>query len=185
MRQLQAFARKQTIAPRIIDLNPTIGGAIQMLRRLVGEDIELVWRPAGALWPVKVDPAQIDEILVNLCANARDAIAGVGRVTLATSRVLLDEAACAPWPDAAPGEYARLAVGDSGCGMPPEVQAQIFEPFYTTKPAVKGTGLGLPVSYGIVRNHGGEIRVASRPGEGSTFTVLLPVAGGGAEAAGR
>ncbi len=179
-RQLLAFARRQAANPRLIDLNDTVAASLGMLKRLVGEDKALEWRPGDGLGPVFIDPQQLMQVLTNLCLNARDAIAGVGRVTLATSRVLLDEAACAPWPDAAPGEYARLAVGDSGCGMPPEVQAQIFEPFYTTKPLGRGTGLGLSAVYGIVQQNHGFITVDSAPGRGSTFAILLPLQAGAA-----
>ena len=174
VRQLQAFARKQTIAPRIIDLNPTIGGAIQMLRRLVGEDIELAWRPAGALWPVKVDPAQIDEILVNLCANARDAIAGVGEIAIETANAALDAEFCAAHPGAIAGVYARLTVRDTGGGMDPETLSHAFEPFYTTKAPGKGTGLGLPMVYGVVKQNDGYIDVASAKGQGTVVQIYLP-----------
>ena len=177
-RQLLAFARRQSAHPRLIDLNATVAGALDMLRRLVGEDKALEWRPGEGLGPVLIDPQQLLQVLTNLCLNARDAIAGVGRVTLATGRVRLDQAACAAWPDAAPGEYARLEVGDSGCGMPPEVQEQIFEPFYTTKPLGQGTGLGLPAVYGIMRQNQGLIAVDSAPGRGSTFAILLPLQAG-------
>ncbi len=179
-RQLLAFARRQAANPRLIDLNGTVAGALDMLRRLVGEDKSLEWRPEDGLGPVLIDPQQLLQVLANLCLNARDAIAGVGRVTLATGRAFLDEAACAPWPEAAPGEYARLEVGDSGCGMPPEVQERIFEPFYSTKSLGRGTGLGLSAVYGIVQQNRGVIIVDSAPGRGSTFAVLLPLQAGAA-----
>ena len=174
VRQLQAFARQQTIAPRVIDLNPTVGGAIQMLRRLVGEDVELAWRPAEALWPVKVDPAQIDQILVNLCANARDAIAGVGQIAIETGNAQFDAAFCAAHPGAVPGEYARLTVRDSGQGMDPETLRHVFEPFFTTKAPGKGTGLGLPMVYGVVKQNDGYIDVTSAPGQGTVVEIYLP-----------
>ena len=174
VRQLQAFARKQTIAPRIIDLNPTIGGAIQMLQRLVGEDIDLAWRPAEALWPVKVDPAQIDQILVNLCANARDAIAGIGQIAIETDNVGLDAAFCAAHPGTVPGDYARVTVRDTGGGMDPETLSHVFEPFYTTKAPGKGTGLGLPMVYGVVKQNEGYIDVSSAKGRGTVVQVYLP-----------
>ena len=174
-RQLLAFARRQAANPRRIDLNESVAGSLDMLRRLVGEDKALEWRPGKDLSPVLIDPQQLMQVLTNLCLNARDAIAGVGRITLATSRLRLDKAACAAWPDAVPGEYARLEVSDSGCGMPSEVQAQIFEPFYTTKPLGCGTGLGLPAVYGIIQQNHGFITVDSAPGRGSTFALLLPL----------
>ena len=182
VRQLQAFARKQAIAPRVIDLNPTVGGAIQMLQRLIGENVELVWRPAEALWPVKVDPAQIDQILVNLCANARDAIAGVGQIAIATDNVALDAAFCAAHLGAIPGEYARLTIRDTGGGMDPETLSHVFEPFYTTKAPGKGTGLGLPMVYGVVKQNGGYIDISSAPGQGTAVQIYLPRHGDAASA---
>ena len=174
VRQLQAFARKQTIAPRIIDLNSTIGGALQMLQRIVGEDIELAWRPADALWPVKVDPAQIDQILVNLCANARDAISGVGQIGIETDNTVLADDFCASHPGALPGKYARVTVRDTGGGMDPETLSHVFEPFYTTKDPGKGTGLGLPMVYGVVKQNDGYIDVASAKGHGTVVQIYLP-----------
>lgn len=179
-RQLLAFARRQAANPRLIDLNEAVAGSLDMLRRLVGEDKSLEWRPRDGLGPVLIDPQQLLQVLTNLCLNARDAIVGVGRVTLATGRILLDEAACAAWPDVAPGEYARLEVSDSGCGMPCEVRERIFDPFFTTKPLGRGTGLGLPAVYGIVQQNRGVITVDSAPGRGSTFAVLLPLQAGAA-----
>ena len=174
VRQLQAFARNQTIAPRIVDLNRTVADAIQMLRRLLGETIELAWRPADQLWPVKVDPAQIDQVLVNLCLNARDAIAGSGRIDVATANVALDPEFCAAHPGAVPGDYVEIAVRDTGCGMDPETLVHAFEPFYTTKAPGKGTGLGLPMVYGIVKQNGGYIDVASQPGHGTAVHLYFP-----------
>ncbi|MGD9611602.1 MAG: PAS domain S-box protein [Kiritimatiellia bacterium] len=174
VRQLQAFARKQTIAPRIIDLNPEVGGAIQMLQRLIGEDVQLAWRPSAALWPVKVDPAQVDQMLVNLCVNARDAIAGVGQIAIETDNAVLDADFCATHPGAFPGEYARLTVRDTGCGMDPETLGHVFEPFYTTKAPGKGTGLGLAMVYGVVKQNGGYIDVASAEGQGTVVQIYLP-----------
>ncbi|MDQ1335076.1 MAG: hypothetical protein QG552_2026 [Thermodesulfobacteriota bacterium] len=141
--QLLAFARKQTIAPKVLDLNETIEGMLKMLRRLIGENINLAWEPATDLWPVKMDPSQIDQILANLCVNARDAISGVGKVTIETRNTVLNEADCAQHPGAVPGEYVMLAVSDTGCGMDRETLEDIFEPFFTTKEVGKGTGLGL------------------------------------------
>lgn len=173
-RQLLAFARRQTITPQILDLNQTIAGLLKMLKRLIGENILLHWHPARELWPVRLDPAQIDQILVNLCVNARDAITGPGEITLATECVTLDAAAGRGRTEAVPGEYVRIAVRDTGCGMDPQTLSRIFEPFFTTKEFGAGTGLGLATVYGIVRQNNGFIDVASTPGQGSVFTIHLP-----------
>ena len=173
-RQLLAFARKQTIAPRLLDLNEAVAQSIQMLRRLIGENVELAWRPAEAVPPVLADPTQIDQILVNLCVNARDAIAGSGRIEIATGAATLDAAFCADHPGAVPGEYARLTVRDTGCGMDAETLAHAFEPFYTTKPEGTSTGLGLSTVYGIVKQNDGYVALASAPGQGATVDVYLP-----------
>lgn len=181
-RQLLAFARRQAAMPRLLDLNEAVSGLLDMLRRLVGEDKTLEWRPGAGLGPVLIDPQQLVQVLTNLCLNARDAISGVGRITLATGGVRLDETACSSQPGAAPGEYVQLAVSDGGCGMAPEIQERIFEPFFTTKPLGRGTGLGLPAVYGIVQQNGGFITVDSDPGRGSTFAVHLPRQEGEAQA---
>ena len=173
-RQLLAFARKQTISPKVLDLNEIVSSLLMMLRRLVGEDIELEWRPGADLWRVRIDPAQADQILMNLAANARDAITGVGRIGLETRNVVADEAYCAANLGIQPGEYVMLAVGDSGCGMDPETRAHIFEPFFTTKESGKGTGLGLATVYGIVQQNLGSIHVYSEVGHGTTFKIYLP-----------
>jgi two-component system cell cycle sensor histidine kinase/response regulator CckA len=173
-RQLLAFARKQTVAPRVLDLNESVAGMLSMLERLIGEDIRLDWQPAADLWAVKVDPSQVGQILTNLCVNARDAIPGVGRVTIATLNRALDPAYCAAHAGAAPGEYVQLAVNDDGCGVEKETLGRLFEPFFTTKAVGEGTGLGLATVYGIVRQNNGFVTVDSEPGEGSTFTVYLP-----------
>jgi two-component system sensor histidine kinase EvgS len=172
--QLLAFARKQTIAPTVLDLNDTVEGMLKMLRRLIGEDLDLAWLPHAGLWPLKMDPAQVDQILANLCVNSRDAIAGVGKVTIETNNVSLSEAYCATHADCLPGDYVMLAVSDDGCGMDQETLANIFEPFFTTKPIDQGTGLGLATVYGIVKQNNGFINVYSEPGEGSTFRIYLP-----------
>ncbi|MCG3191970.1 MAG: Sensor histidine kinase RcsC [Thermoanaerobaculia bacterium] len=173
-RQLLAFARKQTIAPKVLDLNETVESMLKLLRRLIGEDINLVWLPGTALWPVYVDPTQVDQILANLCVNARDAISGVGKVTIETHAVTLDEAGCAGHLGQTPGDYVLLAVSDNGCGMAKETLDRLFEPFFTTKGRGKGTGLGLATVYGIVRQNNGFINVYSEPGHGSTFRIYLP-----------
>jgi two-component system cell cycle sensor histidine kinase/response regulator CckA len=173
-RQLLAFARRQTIAPRVLDLNQTIAGMLKMLERLIGEDIDLTWRPWAELWPVRVDPSQVDQILANLCVNARDAIGGVGRVGIETGNSVFDEAYCTDHPGFVPGEYVRLVVGDDGSGMERETLAHLFEPFFTTKDVGEGTGLGLPTVYGIVKQNDGFIDVYSEPGFGTTFAIYLP-----------
>ncbi len=173
-RQLLAFARKQTVTPQTLDMNATITGTLKMLRRLIGEAIRLVWQPDPALWPVFLDPAQVDQLLANLCVNARDAIDGTGEVVIATANIALDAAFCAGCADARVGDYVRLAVRDTGRGMDAATQAHIFEPFFTTKDAGLGTGLGLATVYGIVQQHSGFITVESTPGQGTTFTVYLP-----------
>ncbi|NCA83365.1 MAG: transporter substrate-binding domain-containing protein [Opitutae bacterium] len=173
-RQLLAFARKQTVMPKVLDLNETVEGMLKMLRRLIGEDIELAWRPGGDVGPVKVDPSQIDQILANLCVNARDAIAGAGKITIETGTATLDATRCAPHAGVVPGEYVRLAVRDTGCGMDPATLANIFEPFYTTKGMGEGTGLGLATVYGAVKQNNGLVSVDSEPGQGTTFQIYLP-----------
>ncbi|MEI7639663.1 MAG: PAS domain S-box protein, partial [Syntrophus sp. (in: bacteria)] len=156
-RQLLAFARKQTIAPKVLDLNKTVTGMLKMLRRLIGEDIHLNWQPDANLWPVRVDPSQIDQILANLCVNARDAISDIGKMTIETGNSAFDEDYCAAYAGFVPGEYVLLAVSDNGCGMDKETLSHLFEPFYTTKVMGKGTGLGLATVYGIVRQNNGFI----------------------------
>jgi len=173
-RQLLAFARKQAIAPKVLDLNDAVAGMLKLLHRLIGEDIKLTWRPGMDLWPVKLDPSQVDQILANLCVNARDAIAGVGEITLETGSTTFDVAFCACHPEAIPGVYVFLAISDDGCGMDKETLAQIFEPFFTTKGLGKGTGLGLATVYGIVKQNNGFIYAYSEPGNGTTFKIYLP-----------
>lgn len=173
-RQLLAFARKQTIAPVVIDLNATIEGMLKMLRRLIGEDIDLAWLPETTLWPVKMDPSQIDQILANLCVNARDAIAGVGKLTIETGTAIFDEADCLAHAEYVAGEYVLLAVSDNGCGMDSQTLDNLFEPFYTTKELGRGTGLGLATVYGIVKQNQGFINVYSEPGKGTTFRIYIP-----------
>ena len=182
-RQLLAFARKQTIAPKVLDLNETVGSMLTMLRRLIGEDIALRWQPGANLWPVKVDPSQIDQILTNLCINARDAIADVGKVTIETGNRTVGEDECADHPGFVPGAYVRLVASDDGCGMDKDTHAHLFEPFFTTKEMGKGTGLGLATVYGIVKQNDGFIYVYSEPGQGTTFTIYLPRHVGKAERA--
>ncbi|MBK8596755.1 MAG: PAS domain S-box protein [Holophagales bacterium] len=172
--QLLTFARKQSADPRRIDLNAAVGRVRGMLDRLLGEEVELVFRPAENLWPVRVDPAQVEQLLANLCVNSRDAISGTGRITLETANVTLDEAWCATRPGSRPGPFVRLAVDDDGCGMSATVRAHLFEPFFTTKEVGRGTGLGLATAYGIVQQAGGFIDVESAEGEGSSFRIHFP-----------
>ncbi len=173
-KQLLAFARKQTISPRQLDLNDTVESMLNMLRRLIGENIDLVWKPAAHLWPVKMDPSQIDQILANLCINARDAISGVGMLTIETGKKTFDEQSCIEHPDLIPGDFVLLAVSDNGCGMEKDTLDNLFEPFFTTKEVGKGTGLGLATVYGIVKQNNGFINVYSEPGQGSTLKIYLP-----------
>jgi two-component system cell cycle sensor histidine kinase/response regulator CckA len=173
-RQLLAFARKQTVAPKVLDLNETVASMLKMLRRLVGEDVNLVWLPGAELYPLKVDPSQIDQILANLCVNARDAIGSVGKLTIETANCSFDADNYATHAEVVPGEYVKLAVTDDGCGMDKATQERLFEPFFTTKEQGKGTGLGLATVYGIVKQNNGFIKVASAPGKGATFEICLP-----------
>jgi len=173
-RQLLAFARKQTVAPKVLDLNETVAGMLNMLHRIIGENIILNWQPGANLWLIKVDPSQIDQILANLCINARDAIADVGKLSIETGNRTLDDTCCATHPGCVPGEYVLLTVSDSGCGMDKATLAQIFEPFFTTKDIVAGTGLGLATVYGAVKQNNGFINAYSEPGQGTTFTIYLP-----------
>jgi CheY-like chemotaxis protein len=156
------------------------GGQGRMLRRLVGEEIALDWQPAPNLWNVKVDPAQVDQVLTNLAANSRDAIAGIGKLTVATSNVTIDEAWCQAHAGWVPGDYVMLTVSDTGKGMSQETMEHLFEPFYTTKEVGKGTGLGLSTVYGIARQHDGFIDVQSEVGFGATFRICFPKARGAA-----
>lgn len=172
--QLLAFARKQTIAPKVLDLNETVEGILKMLRRLIGEDITLAWLPGAGLWPVKLDSSQMDQILANLCVNARDAITGVGKITIETSLATVTEAYCADHVDFSPGDYVILSVSDNGCGIDKETLGNIFEPFFTTKGEGQGTGLGLSTVYGIVKQNNGFIYVHSELGLGTKFAVYLP-----------
>jgi PAS domain S-box-containing protein len=180
-RQLLAFARKQTIAPQVLNLNDTLESMLKMLRRLIGEDIDLFWRPGAGLWSVNIDPSQLDQLLANLVVNARDAIADVGKITIETRNVSFDESYCADHLGFSTGEYALLAVSDDGCGMDKTILNQLFEPFFTTKDTGKGTGLGLATVYGIVKQNEGFINVYSEPGKGSTIKIYLPRHGNGAD----
>ncbi|NTV15231.1 MAG: PAS domain S-box protein [Desulfobulbaceae bacterium] len=199
-RKLLAFARKQTIAPVVLDLNLTVQTMLKMLRHLIGENINLIWLPGLGLGQIKMDPVQVDQILANLCINARDAIADVGKVTtdkenatseeiycnakdalvkvgkvtIETGNAVIDEYYCANHPGYVPGDYILLAVSDDGCGMEKEILNQIFDPFFTSKEVGQGTGMGLSTVYGIVKQNQGFINVYSEPGIGTTFKIYLP-----------
>lgn len=173
-RQLLGFARKQTIAPKNINLNSTITDMLSMLKRIIGEDIDLSWAPLENLWTVRMDPSQLDQILVNLCVNARDAIPGAGKITIETDNAVFDKAYCDNNVGFTPGNYVRLAVSDDGYGMDKETMQMIFEPFFTTKQNGKGTGLGLATVFGIVKQNNGFVNVYSELGKGTTFRIYLP-----------
>lgn len=173
-RQLLAFARKQIVAPKVLDLNETVESMLNMLRRLIGEDIDLDWLPGENLWAVKTDPSQIDQILANLAVNARDAIKGVGKITIETRNVRFDGAVCPQHLDIIPGDYVQLSVSDNGSGMDKDTLSKLFEPFFTTKGVGQGTGLGLATVYGIVKQNNGFIDVYSEVGHGATFRIYLP-----------
>ena len=177
-RQLLAFARKQTIDPKVLDLNQAVEGLYKMLSRLIDESVVLDWSPDPVTWPVKMDPTQVDQILANLCVNARDAIRdairGAGRISIHTGNATLSDEDCARNPERKAGDYAWLSVADNGSGMEAQTLAHLFEPFYTTKAMGQGTGLGLATVHGIVHQNRGFIQVASAVGRGSTFKVFLP-----------
>ena len=181
--KLLAFSRMQIIVPKVLDLNETVTSMCAMLQRLIGEDVSLLWHPSAHAWPVKADPSQIDQILVNLSINARDAIPGVGRIIIETGNKTLDAGYCAAHPGAVPGDYVLLSVSDDGCGMDKTTQAHLFEPFFTTKGMGKGTGLGLATVYGIVKQNNGFINVYSEPGKGTTVNIFLVRHVGNAEQA--
>jgi PAS domain S-box-containing protein len=173
-RQLLTFARRQAIAPQVLDLNVTVEGMIGMLGPLLGENLELDWQPQPDLWSVSIDPSQFDQLLSNLCVNARDAITDVGRIVIRTGNRTIGAEECLANPGFAAGAFVELSVSDNGCGMDDATMSSIFEPFFTTKPEGKGTGLGLATVYGIVKQNGGFIGVSSVVGEGTTFSIYLP-----------
>ena len=173
-RQLLAFARKQNASPQVLDCNDTVTGMIAMLRRLIGEGIDLAWMPGANLWPIKIDPAQVDQILANLCVNARDAIDSIGNIIIETKNAIIDPDQNTRHATRVPGQYVMLTVSDTGCGMDQNTLENLFEPFFTTKEIGKGTGLGLATVYGIVQQNGGFIDVTSEPGKGARIRIFLP-----------
>jgi CheY-like chemotaxis protein len=177
VRQLLAFSRRQMMEPRVVSLNGVVSDMGRMLQRVIGENIELVTVLAPDLWPVKVDPAQIEQVIVNLAINARDALPVGGRLSIETANVVLDADYAASHLQVQAGEYVLLTVSDTGVGMAEHVKARLFEPFFTTKDVGQGTGLGLSFVYGVVKQSGGHIDVCSEEGAGTTFKIYLPRAG--------
>lgn len=172
--QLLAFGRRQVLQPQVLDLNAIVSNMYKMLRRLIGEDIDLVTISDPQLWPVKVDRSQIEQVLMNLVVNSRDAMPTGGKITIELSNVHLDESYAFRHVAVRPGPHVLMAVTDTGCGMDKETMAHLFEPFFTTKEKGKGTGLGLSTVYGIVKQSGGNIWAYSEPGRGTTFKIYLP-----------
>jgi two-component system, cell cycle sensor histidine kinase and response regulator CckA len=176
--QLLAFSRRSVLAPRLLDLNESVRDSEKLLRRLIGEDVELKTYLAPELDPVKVDPVQLGQVIMNLAVNARDAMPTGGRLTIETRNCELDQASSAKIAGAVPGRYVALRVSDTGAGMTPEVQARLFEPFFTTKETGKGTGLGMAMVYGVVKQSGAFISVDSQPGRGTAFEIYFPATEG-------
>ncbi|MBM9512554.1 response regulator [Desulfogranum marinum] len=177
-RQLLAFARCQTIAPKILNINEAVQSMLKMVNPLIGEDIKLAWCPGEEIWPIKIDPTQIDQILANLCVNAKDAMNGMGKIIIATANTKFDDHFCSQHQGFFPGEFVRLSLSDDGEGMEASILDHLFEPFFSTKDSGKGTGLGLATVYGIVKQNNGFINVNSDLGIGTTFEIYLPRANG-------
>ena len=182
-RRLLAFARRQPLQPKALDVNAFLGGLDGMLRRTLGEDIEIEYVRGAGLWPAMVDPAQLESAILNLCVNARDAMKGGGRLTLETANVHIDQVYADQHAEVVPGQYVLVAVSDTGVGIPPEHLARVFEPFFTTKEVGKGTGLGLSMVYGFVKQSKGHVKLYSEPGLGTTVRLYLPRADQQADAA--
>jgi CheY-like chemotaxis protein len=182
-RQLLAFARRQSLDAKLVDINERVNGTMDLLRRTIGERIEIKTTLAADLWPAQVDPTQLESALVNLAINARDAMPDGGRLTIETGNATLDERYAGENIEVTPGEYVALAVSDTGTGMPPEVLARVFEPFFTTKPTGKGTGLGLSMVYGFARQSHGHVKIYSELGHGTTVRLYLPRGSGDADPA--
>jgi len=173
-RQLLAFSRKQMMQPRVVNLNDVINSLFKLLERLVGEDIILAIEPGDGLWNVRADPGQIEQVLMNLVANARDAMPEGGRLSIATANVAVEDEDQRNRPGLRPGEYVTITVSDTGSGVPGHIRAHMFEPFFTTKEQGKGTGLGLATVYGIVKQNGGGVYVDSEEGKGTRVLIYLP-----------
>ncbi len=173
-RQLLTFSRKHVLEPKVLDVNAVVTDSERLLVRLLGEDIEVKTKLAADLGRVKTDPGQLEQVIVNLSINARDAMPQGGKLTIETADVELDESYCRTRPHVKPGPYVLLAVSDTGIGMDEATKSQIFEPFFTTKELGQGTGLGLSMVYGFITHSNGHLDVYSEPGMGSTFKVYLP-----------
>ena len=174
--RLLAFSRQQPLEPHPTDLNKLVGGMSELLRRTIGEDMRVETVLAGGLWRAAIDPSQLENAILNLCVNARDAMPGGGRVTIETANAHLDDAYCAAHDEVSPGQYVMVSVTDTGTGMPPEVVERAFDPFFTTKGVGKGTGLGLSMVHGYVQQCGGSLTIASEPGQGTNISLWLPIA---------
>jgi CheY-like chemotaxis protein len=172
--QLLSFARRQALAPKVINLGRVVRGMDDMLRRALSEAVEIETVIAGGLWNAHVDPTQVETAILNLAVNARDAMAGRGRLTIEAGNARLDDSYAVQHAEVVPGQYVMVAVTDTGCGMPKEVAEQVFDPFFTTKPEGQGTGLGLSMVHGFVKQSGGHVKVYSEVGQGTTIRIYLP-----------
>jgi PAS domain S-box-containing protein len=173
-RQLLAFARQQIVDPQIVNLNEIIKSMLNMLHRLIGENVKLTWLPSDNLWQINIDPSQIDQILANMIVNARDAINDIGEITIETTNIIISNDYCTENIEFSPGKYVLLSITDTGCGIPDEIIKVIFDPFFTTKEVGTGTGLGLSTVYGIVKQNNGYINVYTELNKGTTFKIYLP-----------
>ncbi|TPI51517.1 response regulator [Mesorhizobium sp. B3-1-7] len=181
--RLLAFSRQQPLAPQIVDANRLVAGMSDLLRRALGHAVEIETVLAGGLWKTHADPSQVENAIINLAVNARDAMDEKGKLTIETANCYLDEAYAVAHPEVKAGQYVMIAVTDTGAGMSPDIVAKAFEPFFTTKPATKGTGLGLSQVFGFVKQSGGHVKIYSEPGEGTTIKIYLPRFTGPEEAA--